>query len=117
MEKVLNIKSLGNLNRQFVSLLRSEQDASRPAIGDPEGWRTVLGDEAHLTTLEHAFGKISATQTNTIIRKRAFPIRSTLRWAWSNPTVLWPALLLCAETVWSYARRGLCPTPSGHKNT
>ena len=25
MERILNVKSLGNLNRQFVSLLRSEQ--------------------------------------------------------------------------------------------
>ena len=28
-EMVLNVASLGNLNRQFVSLLRSEQDAER----------------------------------------------------------------------------------------
>ena len=28
MERVLNVKSLGNLNRQFVSLLRSEQGAA-----------------------------------------------------------------------------------------
>jgi len=34
MEKLLNISSLGNLNRQFVSLLRSEQDAAAPAIGE-----------------------------------------------------------------------------------
>ena len=26
MESILNVRSLGNLNRQFVSLLRSEQD-------------------------------------------------------------------------------------------
>jgi hypothetical protein len=29
-ERVLNVASLGNLNRQFVSLLRSEQDAEMP---------------------------------------------------------------------------------------
>lgn len=32
-ETVLNEASLGNLNRQFVSLLRSEQDAERPIVG------------------------------------------------------------------------------------
>ena len=31
-EMVLNVASLGNLNRQFVSLLRSEQDAERHGV-------------------------------------------------------------------------------------
>ena len=35
-ETVLNVASLGNLNRQFVSLLRSEQDAERPIVGNPD---------------------------------------------------------------------------------
>lgn len=43
MEKVLNVKSLGNLNRQFVSLLRSEQESSNPIIGSPEAFEKVLG--------------------------------------------------------------------------
>ena len=34
MEKILEIKSIGNLNRQFVSLLRSEQEADSPIIGE-----------------------------------------------------------------------------------
>jgi hypothetical protein len=33
--QVLNVASLGNLNRQFVSILRSEQDADRPITGNP----------------------------------------------------------------------------------
>ena len=33
MEELLNLKSLGNLNRQMVSLLRSEQSSNSPIIG------------------------------------------------------------------------------------
>ena len=48
MEMVLNVKSLGNLNRQFVSLLRSEQESSSPIIGNFEAWEKVLGRFHHM---------------------------------------------------------------------
>ena len=35
----------GNLNRQFVSLLRSEQDAERPITGNPDTFEILLGGE------------------------------------------------------------------------
>ena len=49
MEKILNVKSLGNLNRQFVSLLRSEQEDSKiTVLGDPSQWETILGPSSKL---------------------------------------------------------------------
>jgi hypothetical protein len=43
MENLLNVKSLGNLNRQFVSLLRSEQDSpTGPVLGDPKIWESLF---------------------------------------------------------------------------
>eukprot|EP01035_Chromulina_nebulosa_P007179 gene7179-9694_t len=56
MEMILNVKSLGNLNRQFVSLLRSEQDAAAPIIGDPSAWEKLSFDpNSRLLRLEEAF--------------------------------------------------------------
>ena len=53
-EMVLNVASLGNLNRQFVSLLRSEQDAERPIVGNPETFETLLGSDATLFKMRDA---------------------------------------------------------------
>jgi hypothetical protein len=52
-EMLLNIKSLGNLNRQFVSLLRSEQHAGTPLYGNPKVWASLLGVVS--PTYRHAF--------------------------------------------------------------
>ena len=154
MERVLNVKSLGNMNRQFVSLLRSEQDAFKPASGDPQVWDELLGSaELRLTTLDQAFQyssspspSTSTTMTFTSLssfsnhknvgnhttnqhdealgsqsqsqssaqeerrakrkaRSRAFPLKTTLRWAYENPGVLVPGVGLVLETLIAYVRQ------------
>mmetsp|Transcript_13649 Transcript_13649/g.20451 ORF Transcript_13649/g.20451 Transcript_13649/m.20451 type:complete len:259 (-) Transcript_13649:170-946(-) len=74
MERVLNIKSLGNMNRQFVSLLRSEQDANQPIIGDPTVWTTLIGSGASLVTLKQAFDP----NEGGVSPSRRFPITNTM---------------------------------------
>lgn len=54
-ERMLNAASLGNLNRQFISLLRSEQASEQPILGNPQVWARLLGEGARLTTLDQAF--------------------------------------------------------------
>ena len=96
MELVLNVASLGNLNRQFVSLLRSEQSAVSPARGDPTVWGNLLGEESQLLTLEEAFkGKRM---------RRRFPYIGTLKWIWENPGVIAPGSKLVLETINNYIR-------------
>lgn len=56
MEKILEIRSLGNMNRQFVSLLKSEQETrAPPMVGDPTMWAQLFSPSAQLTTLDEAF--------------------------------------------------------------
>jgi nucleoside-diphosphate-sugar epimerase len=100
MERVLNIKSLGNLNRQFVSLLRSEQDAKNPIIGDPTVWEGLLGPEARLITLDEAFAENMASIEKRKVR--SFPYWSTVRWAFQNPKVIPPGIDLGVEILLSY---------------
>jgi len=100
MEKVLNIKSLGNLNRQFVSLLRSEQDAKSPIIGNPQVWCSILGDNAKLITVSEAF-ELNASSLQSK-KARHFPYINTVRWIMRNPKVIIPGLSLSAEILHSY---------------
>ncbi|KAK3233800.1 hypothetical protein CYMTET_55912, partial [Cymbomonas tetramitiformis] len=75
-ERVLNVASLGNLNRQFVSILRSEQDSGvQPILGKSVGFEKLLGEDATLTTLQDALFSPDSVQA----RRRSFPIRTTLR--------------------------------------
>lgn len=100
MERVLNIQSLGNLNRQFVSLLRSEQEIDSPIIGNPDAWEKVLGDSSKLTTLDEAFH-----QNETFLKYkkyRRFPYFSTLRWVLKNPKVIFPGIDLSFEIIQSF---------------
>lgn len=92
-ERVLNVASLGNLNRQFVSLLRSEQDAERPIVGNPEAFEKLLGPDAKLCRLS------SLTQ---VTHRRRFPYAATLGWAFQNYGVIWPGILLGTEIFVSY---------------
>mmetsp|Transcript_33094 Transcript_33094/g.55695 ORF Transcript_33094/g.55695 Transcript_33094/m.55695 type:complete len:438 (-) Transcript_33094:240-1553(-) len=98
MERVLNVKSLGNLNRQFVSLLRSEQDADRPIIGNPDVWASLLGDGSALTTMDEAFQKNNTACGDT----RRFPYLATIQWALQNPRVIPPGIALGAEILHAY---------------
>lgn len=101
MERVLNVKSLGNLNRQFVSLLRSEQDAKNPIIGDPSVWQNLLGpNAAPMVTVNEAFTENVASIQKRKVRR--FPYLSTLRWAFQNPRVIPPGIDLGWEILLSY---------------
>lgn len=102
MEKILDVASLGNLNRQFISLLRSEQqDSSHAAIGDPAAWASILGSEARLTTLDEAL----CVKERDWSRRRKFPLYGTLKWAWQNPGVIAPGIRLGFETLGAYLNK------------
>lgn len=105
MERVLNVKSLGNLNRQFVSLLRSEQDAKNPIIGDPTVWESLMGPHLKLVRIDDAF----AANISKLERRKArtFPYWSTIQWALQNPKVIPPGLDLSREIITSHFT-GVC---------
>ena len=65
-ERMLNNASLGNLNRQFISLLRSEQATEQPILGNPHVWARLLGEGARLTTLDQAFAH---TNLEKVVRR------------------------------------------------
>ena len=50
-ERVLNVASLGNLNRQFVSLLRSEQATEKPIVGNPTEFEQLLGNGGSVASI------------------------------------------------------------------
>lgn len=101
MENVLNISSLGNLNRQFVSLLRSEQDTLKPILGNPDVWNSLLGNNSQLLTLDEAF---SPKFRDEPLPKRGFPYFKTLEWVYKNPRVMFPGILLSFEILDSFIR-------------
>lgn len=111
-ETVLNVASLGNLNRQFVSLLRSEQDAERPIVGNPETFETLLGPNARLFRMRDALyedddaseGKSGepTRASRRSIKKRAFPVLPALEWVWTNYRVIIPGTNLVLETIGTY---------------
>ncbi|KAJ1421129.1 hypothetical protein B484DRAFT_332847, partial [Ochromonadaceae sp. CCMP2298] len=111
MEMVLNVKSLGNLNRQFVSLLRSEQESKNPIIGSPQVWEKLLdaagGPDAALG------GGTEEADSSSHISRRRFPYLGTLRWALENPRVIPPGLALSVEIIHSLLllRNGQCKVP------
>jgi hypothetical protein len=101
MERVLNVKSLGNLNRQFVSLLRSEQVSKCPIIGNPVIWESLLGEGSRLTTLNQAFCREDGTPANASM-KRHFPYWTTIRWVYNNPRVIPHGFNLSNEILHSF---------------
>jgi nucleoside-diphosphate-sugar epimerase len=92
-ERVLNVASLGNLNRQFVSLLRSEQDAKDPVVGNPANFEKLLGPDAKLCALG---------DLNYVTHRRRFPYAATFAWAMHNYGVIWPGILLGTEIAVTY---------------
>ena len=108
MESILNVRSLGNLNRQFVSLLRSEQDddqlkAAVPVIGDARVWDALDAALLPLTTLDESFP--------TPVR-RSFPLLKLVEYVVANPRVVPPGLLLGAEILTNAVAQGvLTPWP------
>ena len=101
-EQVLNAASLGNLNRQFVSLLRSEQDAERPIVGNPETFETLLGENATLFRMKDALNERDDEGNRVRIERRSFPVAGAARWVWHNKGVVIPGINLALETVGTY---------------
>ena len=99
METILNVMSLGNLNRQFVSLLRSEQDdlKAEPFIGDHTAWDRLLGPDngVRLTTLDNAFAPARARR----FPLGSFPFATLLKLVWRHPKVLMPGARLTLEIL------------------
>jgi hypothetical protein len=91
-ERVLNVASLGNLNRQFVSLLRSEQATEKPIVGNPSEFEQLLGDDARLLRLDEVERNF----------RRRFPYWSTLKWAFRNYGVIEPGISLGLEITVTY---------------
>jgi len=69
-ETVLNEASLGNLNRQFVSLLRSEQDAERPIVGVPDTFQKLLGADATLFRMHDGLAATDAFGNPETMKRR-----------------------------------------------
>ena len=116
-EKLLNVKSLGNLNRQFVSLLRSEQYAEAPTIGNSKVWSSLLGDGSRLLTLDEAFAPqcdIQSKSQSSSVPPR-FPVSAIVKFAYENPRVVYPGILLLWEMFLSYSKNG--SKIEGYKST
>lgn len=70
------------MNRQFVSLLRSEQDANFPVIGKHQVWEKLLGPEAKLIDLQSAFDPKCGGRLPT----RNFPYWQMIKWVSRQPS-------------------------------
>lgn len=97
MENILNIVSFGNLNRQFLSLLRSEQESHCSYIGNYKVWENLLGPDAKLLTLNEAFDGVVEQKTS-----RNFPFWTTAKLVLKNPSVIYPGAKLSLEILNSY---------------
>ena len=115
MEQLLNVTSFGNMSRQFLSLLRSEQEIlTRPVIGDPTVWQGLLGPTAQMLTLAEAFESRAAATADPEHRTagpqpRAFPYREVAKLIFNNPRVVMPGLKLTAEIVEAFAKQYVFP--------
>jgi hypothetical protein len=78
----------GNMNRQFVSLLRSEQDANFPVIGNAGVWEKLLGADAELMKLQGAFDPKFGGDIPT----RNFPYWQMIKWVYRRPSK-WSVLI------------------------
>lgn len=92
MERIVNLVTLGNLNRQFISLLRSEQDADHPVVGNHTAWESLLGPSCPLTALDDAF-------PSETIPKRPFPYMIVLKLLMAHPELIRPGLDLNFEII------------------
>lgn len=99
MERILNVASLGNYNRQFVSILRSEQDIDLDtltikATANPTDFLQLYHENATMCKIEEAFDPPKDGQYR---RKRMFPFLSTAKWVYRNPGVIRPGIALGLE--------------------
>jgi hypothetical protein len=106
MEEILNIVSFGNMNRQFLSLLRSEQEAHSPVIGDYNTWANLLGSESKMLTLDDAFlSRSIGKDGDSSMPRRIFPYYIVLKLIVLNPRVIWPGIKLSHEILRSYFKQ------------
>jgi hypothetical protein len=99
MERILNVASLGNYNRQFVSILRSEQDIDlnappKQVTANPHAFQEILHKDAKMCRIEEAFDSPKEGQYR---KKRIFPVLSTAKWVYRNPGVIRPGIALGLE--------------------
>ena len=100
LERIVNAKSLGNLNRQFISLLRSEQDTDKPIVGNPSIWNALPGEDGKpLITLDEAMVR------NSVSGRKTFPYLSTLQLIWQYPKLIPPGIDLSLEILQSYFQK------------
>lgn len=81
------------INRQFVSLLRSEQDGYRKILGEHRVFEKLLGENMTLTKLDEALLPPN---------KRMLPIRKIVSYVFNNPKVIIPGFFLTLEIIASY---------------
>lgn len=104
MERVLKVQTIGNINLQFISLLRSEQDGLVDSVvGDCTVWQELLGGEHKLMKLDEAF----QFQENAAFKRR-FPYISIIKWLLKKPKVFVPCISLGFEIVLAFMARGCC---------
>lgn len=106
MERIVNLVSLGNLNRQFISLLRSEQDADYPIIGDCTDWERILGPDAQLATLDESLAASLASN----VTPYSVIFKTILQLCWQHPEVIRPGLRLNFEMLTTYMQSLQKPT-------
>lgn len=99
MERILNVASLGNYNRQFVSILRSEQDidvdAPPPVMaGNCIAFQQLFHPDATMVKIKEAF---KGPEKGVYRKKRIFPVLSTAKWVYHNPGVIRPGIALGLE--------------------
>lgn len=102
LERIMNIASLGNLNRQFISLLRSEQATDQPILGNSEVFESLLGQDARLLTIDQ--GLLTNNKRIEVGDKvhysmdpRQFPYGTVAKWIAKNPGVILPSMGLAGE--------------------
>ena len=109
MESILNIMSLGNLNRQFVSLLRSEQDnlKGEPFIGDPTAWDQLAGPDegARMTDLDDILPPADERGHPLPIFK--FPFFTLIKLVVKHPKVILPGIRLTMELAANCIAQGV----------
>ena len=105
MEEILNVRGIGNLNRQFVSLLRSEQETRRAIVGDHTSFERVLGEGARLATLDECFS-LGRSRREPSLYRRATQLVQTLKkvsiYVYKNPKVVLPGFNLSLEIIYHY---------------
>eukprot|EP01038_Epipyxis_sp_PR26KG_P005317 gene5317-7381_t len=124
MENILNVKSLGNLNRQFVSLLRSEQDSRAKIQANPQVWESILEDskllridEAFLSSINNGLnGDVITDERKPLLKARRFPYGTTVKHVWNNTGVIRPGIWLSLEIIQSYLFGRKEESDLSHKN-